>query len=111
MTRTLEHAFSACRAGVCCMATAMPAAAQAITPESLQGSTVVATVNSDVRSRTGGQEITGPGSVTYRLTFAAGGAYTGSVTRTGQSPRGATTASQQFSGSPARRYGVPEVPP
>ena len=96
MTHAFDNTVSACCAGVCCVATTMPAAGQAITPESLQGSTVVATVNYDVRSRNDGQEITGPGSVTYRRTFGAAGAYTGSVTRTGQTPRGPTTGTQQY---------------
>ena len=95
MAQAFDRAKTLCSLLLCCMAT--PAAGQAITAESLQGSTIVATVNYDVRWRRGGEELSGPGSVTYRLTIGANGAYTGSVTRV--QSRGSSTSTQQFSGT------------
>jgi hypothetical protein len=84
------------------IASAAPASGQAITAESLQGSTIVATVNYEIQRRRGGEEFSGPGGVTYRLNIAAGGTYSGSVTRTTQTRRGPITATQQFSGTLGR---------
>jgi hypothetical protein len=102
MARAFDKTAAGYCVGFCCMAATAPASGQAITPESLQGSTIVATVNYEVQWRRGGEDLAGPGSVTYRLNFAAGGTYTGSVTRTGQSRRGPTSATQQFSGTLGR---------
>ena len=77
-----------------------PAAAQAITPESLAGSTIVATVNYDIRWRRNGADGSGPGSVTYRLQIGANGSYSGSVTRARLMGSGETT--EPFSGTLAQ---------
>jgi hypothetical protein len=88
-----DKAATPCWVGLLCMAGAAPASGQAITPESLQGSTIVATVNYDLQRRRGGQDVPGSASVTYRLNIGAGGAFTGGVTRTS----GANTSTRQFS--------------
>jgi len=88
--------------GFYCLTGAAPAAAQAITPELLQGATIVATVHYEIQWRRGGQEFSGPGSVTYQLNIGAGGSYTGTVTRRGQTPRGPVTSTQSFSGTLGR---------
>ena len=95
MARAFGRAATLCGLALCCRA--VPAVGQAISVETLQGSTIVATVNYDVRWRRGGEELSGPGSVTYRLTIGASGAYTGSVTRT--QARGASSSTEQFSGT------------
>jgi hypothetical protein len=95
---TFDRTAGACCLGFCLVASAAPASGQAITPELLQGSTIVATVNYETHGRFGGQENTGPTSVTYQLVIGAGGAYTGSVTRSGYR----ATATQQFSGTLGR---------
>src|SRR5438067_2512090 len=79
------------------MAASAPAAAQAITAESLAGSTIVATVHYDMRWRRGEEQLSGPGSVTYQLNIGANGAYNGSVTRV--NARESATSTQQFSGT------------
>jgi hypothetical protein len=78
--RTFESNWALAGLLLCCVT--VPAAGQAVTAESLQGSTVEATVNYDVRGIRDGEPFASPGSVTYVLRFAAGGAFTGSVTRT-----------------------------
>jgi len=98
MARTFDKAAKACCLGFCFMAGANPASGQAINAEALQGATIVATVNYETHGRFGGQEYTGPTSVTYQLVIGAGGAYTGSVTRSGHR----ATATQQFSGTLGR---------
>jgi hypothetical protein len=99
MTRPVSATTAACCLGFCCVL-ATPAFSQTITAESLQGTTIVATVNYDVRWRRGGGELSGLGSVTYRLNIGANGAYTGSVTRT--QARGSSSSTQQFSGTLGR---------
>ena len=106
MARAFDNAATACCVGFCCLAAAVPASGQAITPESLQGSTIVATVNYDLQWRRGGQDSSGPASVTYRLNIGAGGTYTGSVTRTNQTGRGPSSGTQQFSGTLGRAQEV-----
>jgi hypothetical protein len=102
--RACDKAATACWVGLLCMAGAVPASGQAITPGSPQGSTIVATVNYEMQRRRGGQDVPGSTSVTYRLNIGAGGSYTGSVTRTSQSRGGANTSAQQFSGTLGRPY-------
>jgi hypothetical protein len=99
MAQALNKCATACCAGFCCMAAA-PALGQAVTPESLQGSTIVATVNYEMQRRRDGQDVPGSASVTYRLNIGAGGAFTGSLTRTS----GANTSTRQFSGTLGRPY-------
>jgi hypothetical protein len=99
---TFDKAAKAFCLGFCLVAGAPSASGQAITPESLQGSTIVATVNYETHWRRGGEDFTNPTSVTYRLVISSGGAYTGSVTRTLQPQRGPITQTQQFSGTLGR---------
>jgi hypothetical protein len=98
--KAFDKAAGACGAGFFCMAAAAPASGQSITAESLQGSTIVATVNYELQRRRGGEDVAGSASVTYRLNIGAGGSFTGSVTRTS----GANTSTQQFSGTLGRAY-------
>jgi len=86
--------------GLSVMAAPAPAAAQTMTAESLAGSTIVATVNYDVRWRRGEEQLSGPGSVTYQLNIGANGPYTGSVTRS--NARAGATSTEQFSGTLGR---------
>jgi hypothetical protein len=84
------------------IAAPIPATGQGITPESLYGSTVEATVNYDLHSRRGGQEFKNPASVNFRLSIGSGGSITGSVTRTANVPRGPITATRQISATLGR---------
>jgi len=81
--------------GLCVVAE--PALAQGttnqVTAEMLQGATVEATVSYDMRGTRDGEPFASPGSVTYALSFGAGGAFTGSVTRTSINRRGGPVTS------------------
>src|SRR5262249_9768875 len=70
-----------------------------VTAETLQGSTIEATVNYDLRGTRDGEPFASPGSVTYVLTFGAGGAFTGSVSRTTTRRGGPVTSTQPMSGT------------
>src|SRR5690242_18063382 len=82
---------------LCCVT--VPAAGQAVTAESLQGATIEATVSYDVRGTRDGEPFTSPGSVTYVLRFAAGGAFTGSVRRTTTARGNPVTSTTPMSGT------------
>jgi hypothetical protein len=78
---------------LCCglAAFSAPAMGQTVTPESLNGSTVKASVTYALHTRRDGREFRTTATIDYRLTFGPGGTVTGTVTRNANLPRGPAT--------------------
>jgi hypothetical protein len=71
-----------------------PASGQAVTPESLQGATVNASVTYAMHTRKDGNEFRTSATIDFRLTFGPGGTVTGTVTRNAMLPRGPVSRTQ-----------------
>ena len=103
MVRVFDRTAAAACLWLGAMAATDPILGQAITPASLHGSTIVATVNYEIGWKRGEAALTSSATATYRLNIAADGTYTGSVTRTQVAGRNAgANVTEQFSGTLGR---------
>jgi hypothetical protein len=83
------------------------ATAQGVTPESLRGRSIEASVQYQVQGNKGGREFNAPLTVDWRLNIGGDGRVTGSVTRSSTGMRGPISTSRQISAVIGRPREIP----